>query len=223
MPVSVQSELTISGGTLTVKLSNTSSSASLNPADLLTSYYFDIVNASGVRPNLQLSSATGDVWLTSQTQDDVLTVANADLSPRMNKKDDTWQFISLDGSAPLNLGFGVGTVGNSDLSGNNFNGSIVGGMDYALYAGDVSTRNLDGRLLVKDSITFTFTGVSGFDEGDISPDYVFGLGTSPETLFETPPDSQIPPVVVPEPLTLGLFGLGVVGMGSYIRRRTSAA
>jgi len=103
-----------------------------------------------------------------------------------NAGDNTWQLKSFNpGSNPFN-GFGVGTVGNSGLNPNGFNGNITGGMDYSIYAGDVTTSNLDNRLLVKNCITFVFSGLTGYSESHIGGNSAFGLGTAPDSLHHVP-------------------------------------
>ncbi|OHB58392.1 MAG: hypothetical protein A2173_08755 [Planctomycetes bacterium RBG_13_44_8b] len=196
--VQLRAELAITGDILTVGLFNASAVSSKGPDDLLSSFFFDIIDGSGNRPSLTYLDAVGDVYLTKKNHTDLLRDADADLKAD-SRRDNTWQFKSFDPDVSPFLGFGIGTVGNSALSPNNFNGNIVGGMDYSIYAGDVTTRNLDGRLLVKSSITFTFAGLTGFTEADIAADTVFGLGTSPDML-----------VAAPEPATIALLCLGTV-------------
>ncbi len=204
VPVSFQVDLTILDDTLTVTLFNTSTVPSANPDDTLCSFFFDIVDGGNNRPTLTYVSAVGDVYLTDKSSPDVLQTANANLKA-VNVGDNTWQFRTLDVSASPFLGFGVGTVGNANLSPNNFNGNIVDGMDYGIYAGDVTTQNLHDRLLVKDSITFTFSGLTGFTEANIMPTVAFGLGTKPDSLIWTP-----------EPTTILLLALGSLPL---LRRR----
>jgi hypothetical protein len=105
--------------------------------------------------------------------------------------------------------FGIRTAGNSDLSPNNFNGNIVGGFDYGIYAGDISTQNLDGALLVNGTATFLFGGLSGFSEADLADLVVFGFGTQPELM-----------VTAPEPGTFAMVGLGLLALHCAGRRRT---
>ena len=212
---SVQAEFTISGDLLTVVLTNTSmslapASSTLNPADLLTSLYFDIENSLGDRPTLTYVSATGDVYMAAQTTTDALVASDADLMA-VDPGDDTWQFksgLALPVGGDL-LTFGIGTAGNSGLDPNGFNGNIVGGFNYGIYAGDISTHNLDGTLLVKETATFRFTGVGGFTEADISSTGLFGFGTEPETVTSTP-----------EPGTFAMVGLGLLAMNRVGRRRS---
>jgi len=214
-PVSFKAELTISGDCLTVKLYNTSS-GTLHPADLLCSYFFDILNGSSARPPLSYASALGDVYLTDKNASDTLQTANANLKA-VNPNDDTWEFKTFDAGLSPFLGFGVGTVGNANLTPNNFNGNVVGDMNYSIYAGDVTTQSLHNRLLVKSSATFTFSGLTGFTEADIAGSSKFGLGTAPESLTMYPPE---PPI--PEPLTVLGLAAGLASIGLYIRKRRTA-
>ena len=200
VPVSCEAHLMIVGDVLTVVFYNTSPVHTQNPSDLCTSYYFDIYNGVNVRPVLVYQSATGDVWRAHRFTTDTLEAMDADLKAT-EPFDRTWQFKDMDPAFTPFLGFGVGTVGNSDLKPNNFNGNIVDGMDYALYSGDVTTANMDGRLLVKDHITFTFTGVMGFTENDIRPNFAIGLGTGPDS-FLVPEPATLAPL-----LAFGLFAL----------------
>ncbi len=211
--VSFEASLTISGNTLTIVLENQSMSLgppspSLNPNDLLTSFYFDIFDGVN-RPTLTYVSATGDVYTGDKDNPDPLTTAGANIRA-VNPNDDSWQFksgLTLQPGTDL-LTFGLGTAGNNSLSPNGFNGNIVNGFNYGIYAGDVSTNNLDGDLLVKGPATYNFTGVSGYTEADIADEALFGLGTQPDSTG-----------FVPEPGTALLLALGLAGLGFSGRSR----
>jgi len=205
VPVSFEAELSILGDTLTVTLTNNSTVGSLNPNDVLGSYYFDIVRGIDLRPALSYSSAIGDVMLTDKNAADTMHEAAADLMA-VNAGDYTWQHKPMDATLAPFLGFGVGTVGNSNASPNGFNGNIVDGIDYSIYAGDVTTSNLDGKLLVHETATFMFAGLTGFTEADISPNFAFGLGTAPDSFL------------VPEPTSVVLLTAGALAV--LRRRRT---
>ena len=213
-PVSYKADLAISGNTLTVQLSNLSNESSA-PSDLLSSFYFDIVKSGNVRPTLTYISAVGNVWLTHKSTADVLQTASANLMA-VNPGDNTWEYHAMDPTQVPLYGFGIGTVGNSSLSpNNNFKGNIVGGFDYSIYAGDVTTQNLDNYLLVKSNAIFTFTGVTGFTEADIKTSCVFGEGTAPDGLLTG--------TVVPEPSTFVLLATGAISLIGYGWRRRASS
>jgi hypothetical protein len=130
--------------------------------------------------------------------------------------DDGWQFksgLSFTPGTEL-LTFGLGTAGNNSLNPNGFNGNIVDGIDYAIYAGTTGTAteggapSLNGSYLVHNTATYTFTGVSGFTEADISDEALFGLGTQPDSTG-----------LVPEPGSALLLGVGLAGLGLRGRSR----
>jgi hypothetical protein len=220
------------GGVLKLLLENTSPPPSGAPEDLLTSFYFNVLSGTttGTSAPLTYQSALGQVYVTLQDFPDFPAKWDPPIPPSttgtvtypvppllsnlqaFNKGDSTWQFrdgLALADTTPP-LAFGVGTVGNSDFDPYGFNGSIVGNDDFGIYVGEVSTANLDGYLLVKDSISFEFAGFGGFNLAQISPYGVFGFGSSPEFV-----------VTVPEPagLVIALVGTGVCALERCRRRR----
>ena len=205
-------DMTIAGDFLTIVLTNDSmnhvngASPSLNPNDLLSSFYFSILGS----PTLSYTGAFGNVCLPDQGAADDCSVVDKEADLRaFIAGDDTWQFKD---SLALSFGsetltYGIGTAGNNSLSPNGFNGNVVDGIDYSIYAGDITTQNLDGKLLVLGDITFTFSGLTGFSEDDIGDEVLFGLGTQPDST-----------AFVPEPGTGLLLGMGVALLG-WSRRR----
>jgi hypothetical protein len=179
---------------------------------------------TGAPAPLTYQNATGQVYLTMRSMPDrpasyvppnTVTFPNPPQPSNLQAfvaNDDTWQFksgLSLVASSPP-LAFGVGTVGNSALSPNNFNGNIVGGFDFGIYVGEVTTQPLDNTLLVKDSARFEFAGFSGFSLGQVSPHAVFGFGTNPDCIIS-----------VPEPGTLSLAAFGMLAALATARRLRS--
>ncbi|MFM8493921.1 MAG: XDD4 family exosortase-dependent surface protein [Planctomycetia bacterium] len=217
---------------LRLLLENTSASPTLAPSELLTSIYFNVLSGTltGTSAPLTYQSASGQVYLALKSMADkpatyvpppppggtvtypaIPTLSNL---KAVNPGDNTWQFrngMSLVASQPP-LAFGVGTVGNSSLSPNNFNGNITGGFDFGIYKGDVTTQNLDGTLLVRDSANFAFAGFGGFKLSQISPHAVFAFGTNPECVIS-----------VPEPGALSLAAFGLLAGLLTMRRRRGAA
>lgn len=195
-------------GILKLVLTN-NTSPTLAPTDLLTSFYFNVSTGTGT---LGYFDAKGFVYYTLQSGTDQgvlytpplanpnnplpsITFVPGVQSNLMALADnfDTWQFksgLSLVVESSPSLGFGVGTVGNSLFGSNGFNGNIVDGFNFGIYTGDVTTQSLDNNLLVKDSITFKFSGFSG-GIADITPHAVFGFGTNPDTIVSVPEPSSL--------------------------------
>ncbi|NCA10745.1 hypothetical protein EBR56_02875 [bacterium] len=219
---------------LRLLLENTSASPTTAPSELLTSVYFNVLSGTvtGSPAPLTYQSASGQVYLALQSMPDKAatyvpppppggTVTFPAIPTPSNLKaanpgDNTWQFrdgMSLVASEPP-LAFGVSTVGNSTLAPNNFNGNIVDGFDFGIYVGDVTTQNLDDRLLVGGSANFAFAGFGGFDLSKISPHAVFGFGTSPDCI-----------ITVPEPhaIVIATLGLCLCSLWQLSRRRGSPA
>jgi hypothetical protein len=217
-------DLTISGNTLTLVLTNDSlnhangASPSMNPNDVLTSFYFDVFDGVS-RPTLTYTGATGNVCFTANPGADNCAIVDKENDLRaFVAGDNTWQFGSGLSFQPgtETLTFGVGTVGNNSLNPNGFNGNFVDGLDYGLYAGDVTTNNLRNRNLTTGSITFTWSGASGFFDADIGDEVVFGLGTAPDST------ATVSTATVPEPETAALLalGLGALAFAGRARRES---
>lgn len=227
-PVSASATFDIVGDTLTLKLANTSPVDTTATADVLSSFYFDIVNA-GSRPTMNYVSGSGFVWQVKKNSADIpinytppvvaggsgtytpatggVTHALSDLAA-VKDGDRTWQFRAMDVSLAPFEGFGLGTVGNSGFSPNGFDPAIVGPpgngqIAFGIFTGSdiqpVGAPMLD-QYLVRDEATFTFSGLSGYTEADIVP-AVFGFGTGPDSTIS-----------VPEPGT-GVMALAGCGAG----------
>lgn len=194
------------GDRLRLLLENTTSGTTSAPAELLTSLYFNVLTGAvtGTSAPLTYEAAWGQVYLALRNKADEpktyappppkngTVTAPAIPTPSnlraFNTDDNTWQFrtgMSLLTSQPP-LAFGVGTVGNNSLKPDNFNGNIVGGFDFGIYVGDVTTQNLNDTLLVKHAATFTFGGFRGYTLAQVSPHAVFGFGSAPEIVITVP-------------------------------------
>jgi hypothetical protein len=200
-PISFAAEMQISGNALTITLSN-NSTATFVPNDVLSSFYFDVfgTNSSGdiVRATLAYTDARGDVY-----QNGGLQTANASLLGYWDFRGD------LDPTLSPFCGFGVGAVGNNSPpylipSVNTFSGPLIDGIDYAIYAGDITGANkkITDSLLVQGEASFTFD-ISGVSNPFFGDNVVFGTGTAPDSLHYTP---------LPAAVLLGTLGLGAAGL-----------
>jgi hypothetical protein len=230
--VAARATLSITGTTLSLVLENTSPRNTTDPADVLSSFYFDIAKG-GLRPTLAYQSANGPLYkLLKNKPDEAYSytppqkaggqgtftpgAGTSDLRALKNG-DGTWQLKSMDTAASPFLGFGIGTVGNSEFLNNGFNTDLVGKggsmINFSIYrGGDIQPNgSLKEAYLLQNSGTFTFafTDSNRWSEADIRSHAVFGFGTTP--------DGKI--VVVPEPSAYALALLGVAALASRYRWR----
>src|SRR5215813_954956 len=105
--------------------------------------------------------------------------------------------VSSGPDSPDGLQYGITSAGDNLATGN----SAVTG----------------GNALIKNSVIFTLSGLpAGFDPSTAISNVVFQYGTQ-----LTDPHFPGNPPSVPEPATLGLVGIGLVGVGAMWRRKIS--
>lgn len=222
-------------------------------ADVLSSFYFNIADPNtGIRPTLTYVSGsgqafevrtigidsavswspnlvtTGGTWTTSGTG-----AGNPSNLVAIKDFNEGWQFKTLSPPpAYPGLGFGIGTVGNSDIGDfipsipEGFNGKVIRGTDPAsminlgIYSTGTGTDitpdgGLDGWRLVRTEAVFTFTSSADLDsltQTWVQGDVAFGFGTGPDT------------VLLPEPGSLSIAAIGgLVAAGWRMRRRQRQA
>lgn len=244
--VSASASLDIVGNKLTVVLNNTSPNDTYYKAEALSSFYFDIVRNSQ-RPTLTFTSADGPLYKlltsgsdqrysyqppTSANGNGAFTLGSGSSNLIATKPGDgTWQYLPMTPTVFPFLGFGIGTVGNGDLTTNGFNGNWVNGpknitgnandrmISFSIYRStkgeDISPINkLDNQYLLMNTGTFTFTikddGMK-WSNADIRQEALFGFGTGP--------DGKI--IVTPEPsaYVIALLGVAAFACRQRLRRK----
>jgi hypothetical protein len=230
-PVAFQALLSIDGDNLKIVLDNLSPKDTIDAAEVLTSFYFDIWNGTD-RPTLSYESASGFVFQVKKgLGNDVPVYYTPPMPPvpgadkpsnlvATEKGDASWQFLEMDPEYAPTLGFGIGTVANNALKPNGFTPSVVGpaGNDFINFGiyrlndpekGDINPNGvLNNKYVVQNTATFNFTGVGKYKETDIRAKAVFGLGTGPDSI-----------VVVPEPGGIVIAGGALLAVWRAWRRR----
>ena len=236
--VDYKASLSIENDLLTVILQNSSFLESEEPtaqvASLLTSFYWDIVDVDGNRPTLTLEMASGNVYSLDSSYEPVFISGGSDYNP---DNDEVEGNIWVDGSNPNDLegqyggwdfvqydnpgldpyyGFGIGTAGNANFT-NAFNGSLVDGFDYGIYAGSIPIKqNFVDENLVEGEAIFVFSGLDEFTEDDIFDTALFGAGTAPDSTFEGEKTTAVP---IPSTALILFSGLaGIVGVRRKLRK-----
>ena len=197
--VSGSAMFSISGNTLTLVLTNTTAPRTISQGSAMTGVSFDINPGSPVLTLTSTAMTAGSNYWTSKTASSNSASLNG-----------SWTNVL--GASPLGE-YGVSTSG--------FNGRFNGGAitlgnaspNYGIVAAgtfDGSNVSFSGSQFpfVQKSMTFTFTGVAGFTESQISNVKLL-FGTDGTGVIQT----------VPSPGSLALVGLGGI---ACIRRRNRA-
>jgi hypothetical protein len=211
--LSASADFELSGNTLTVTLTNTSTADVLVPTDVLTGVYF---NTSHVLTPISAALNSSTAFYATLSN-----VGNG------------WGYasgVAADGeNSAISASGAVSGLGHSNFSGTS---NSLGGIDYGLLsAGDNPATGNNGVTgngpLIKDSVTFTLTAAPGFSLSELGNTVVFQYGGNlSDPHFTSGPAVDPPgPTVVPAPPSSVLFGVGIVAL-SFIglsRRRALQA
>jgi hypothetical protein len=215
-PIAASADFNLTGSTLTVVLTNTSttplSAVPASQASVLTELLFNAPTlASG------LPGPAGSAALTAGS-----TLAGAASTETVGQN---WQYIAGSGVATTGLN-GFGPSGN--LCGTSGCGVMVDGSGFGLVpvGSTLTPDGLPGNTYVEDSATYTLTLPTGspFTLADItSVSFVYGTGADDETTITCVPGAvgcTFGPPVIPEPSALALFGSALVLFGMMWRRKS---
>jgi len=198
-------DFSVSGNTLTIVLTNTTSGpVTQDQGNALTGIGFSI---TGSAPSLSLSTIAltsgSDIWTSTSSHN------------TSNALSGSWTSQVASSPAPATgIQYGVATTGANG----NFNGGSISrgnaSPDYGIISGPGSSVSGSKFPFIENSLTFTLSGASGLDLSKLS-NFRFFFGTDGGNL--TTPQS-----VAPEPSSLGIAALGALGMLCYARRRRRA-
>jgi hypothetical protein len=219
-PLSASVTFTVSGSNLLVQLTNTATSATLTPSDVLTGLLWTMSPNTTLMPvSAVLGSGASMLYYTGSTT----------ITPTTNIGGEYAYGTSFTGGlAGFNHGISAaglsGTFGNGNprFGSTNLVGQTnVGGLDFGLLgSGSLANANngvLNSDGLVQSSVVFTLSGLgSNFNLDSIS-DIRFFYGTGLAETQLTPPGFSVIPLPPAAMTSLGtLLGLGAI---SAFRRR----
>jgi hypothetical protein len=204
--LAAQADFVLSGSTLTVTLTNTSTSDVLVPTDVLTGVFFNTTHT------LTPVSAA------------VNSGSTVNYGSVVNNVGEGWEYRAGISAQGRNSGISAAGLGIFGPSGNFFAPPVMeDGLDYGiLSAGDNLATGNTGVTghgpLIQDSIVFTLTAGAGFDLSELGSTVVFQYGTA------TTEPSYFGQQSIPTPVpgTLTLAGIGMASLLAYRRRRTSS-
>jgi len=221
--LSAQARFVISGDTLTVTLTNLQGAApgvtarADSSANLISALFFDISGSPSLLDPITDSYATTGIWGSHLINDqNVVTPGQVDLLVDMKPQagiQPRWDYVTAVTFRSNSYGYGIGGAGL------NVFGSGTDGQDYLIAGPDgVGPNGFNGAVYVQDQVVAVFKG-AGLDANSSISNVFFQWGTSATDGGGHGDDTGGP---VPEPATIGMFGLVLIVAGRGLMRRLNA-
>jgi hypothetical protein len=202
--LSASASFDLSGSTLNVILTNTSSSDVLVPTNVLTGVFFNTTN-----PLTPISAS--------------LNGSSVFYGSLVNNVGEGWQYKAGVSAQGKNSGISAAGLSIFGPSGNFFSpGLTLNGLNYGILSAGDNTGTGNGGItghgpLIKNSVAYTLTAPTPFSLSELGSTVVFQYGTATTEpnftgacLHDCTPS---PPQVVPEPSTWIMLMTGTLGLG----------
>lgn len=216
--LAAEATFSLSGTTLTVTLTNTSTADVLVPTDVLTAVLFHTSTVAGHGLTAVSASLNG---------------STAYYSPIVNNVGEGWQYNSMFNAHGENSGISASGLGVFDSGSPNFFSPPqppLDGVNYGILSAGDNTATGNGGItgggpLIKDSVQFTLTAGADFSLDDLGSSVVFQYGTALTEPSFTGPQRPNAPNNVPEPMSLVVWStlLGTFGACYAFRRNRQRA
>ncbi|HET7308438.1 MAG TPA: XDD4 family exosortase-dependent surface protein [Gammaproteobacteria bacterium] len=224
--VTASAQFSISGNYMTVVLTNTSPTATMDvPGSTLTGLFFDLTGNPTLTP---ISATASDIVQEDTCDTGDCSGTGVDVGGEFGYQhasgsgfpNDAGEGIASAGYLDTGLPHGIGNFNNGAAGSDLDSPESLDGINFGIVSSNYGNPNggLSSEPLVQDHVTFYFSGVDGLDDLDISNvSFQYGTGFSEANV----PGVPVQPVPGPDGLLIFATGLLLLAAFGYASRKKS--